>query len=216
MRTRVSALNSEDKGEANEMATTGVSRRDVLKTLAMGVAGGGVLQVIPMQAAELAHQMVHKEKAAAPAGKYSPKYFSARQYEAITWLCDSIIPKDEKSGGAVEAGAPEFIDLLTSENEEFQLALGGGLMWLDNHCIDQYEKIFMGCTPEQRKEILDLIAFRKNAKTDHSLSQGVAFFAFLRKMTCDGYYTSKIGIEELQYIGNVTRSEWPGCPPLPE
>ena len=75
----------------------------------------------------------------------------------------------------------------------------------------------MECTPEQRKEVLDLIAYRKNAKKDHSdCSQGVAFFAFLRKMTCDGFYTSKIGIEDLQYIGNVTRSEWPGCPPLPE
>ena len=198
------------------MATHGISRRDVLRTLAVGIAGGGVLQVIPLEAAEMAHQMVHKEKAAAPAGKYAPKYFTAKQYETIISLCDTIIPKDEKSGGAVEAGAPEFIDLLTSENEEYQLALGGGLMWLDNRCIDEYDKVFMECAPEQRKEILDLIAFRKNAKKDHSLSQGVAFFAFLRNMTCDGFYTSKIGIDDLQYIGNVTRSEWPGCPALPE
>jgi len=198
------------------MATTGISRRDVLRTLAMGVAGGGVLQVIPLEAAELAHQMVHKEKAAAAAGKYTPKYFTPKQYETIVSLCDTIIPKDEKSGGAVEAGAPEFIDLLTSENEEYQLQLGGGLMWLDTHCIDQYGKVFMECAPEQKKEILDLIAYRKNAKKDHSLSPGVAFFAFLRNLTCDGYYTSKIGIEDLQYIGNVTRSEWPGCPALPE
>ena len=198
------------------MTTHGISRRDVLRTLAVGVAGGSVLQVIPLEAAELAHQLVHKEKAAAPAGKYTPKYFTARQYEAILSLCDAIIPKDEKSAGALEAGAPEFIDLLTSENDEYQLALGGGLMWLDTHCIDQYGNVFMGCTPEQRKEILDLIAFRKNAKKDPGLSQGVAFFAFLRKMTCDGYYTSKIGIQDLQYIGNVTRSEWPGCPPLLE
>jgi gluconate 2-dehydrogenase gamma chain len=198
------------------MATTGISRRDVLRTLAVGMAGGSVLQVIPLEAAELAHQMVRKEKAAAPAGKYTPKYFTPKQYETIVSLCDTIIPKDEKSGGAVEAGAPEFIDLLTSENEEIQLALGGGLMWLDTHCIDQYGKAFMECAPEQKKEILDLIAYRKNAKKDHSLSQGVAFFAFLREMTCDGYYTSKIGIEDLQYIGNVTRSEWPGCPVLPE
>jgi len=198
------------------MTTQGITRRDVLKTLALGVAGGGVLQVIPLEAAELAHQTVHKEKAAAPAGKYTPKYFTPKQYETLTWLCDTIIPKDEKSGGALEAGAPEFIDLLTSENENFQLALGGGLMWLDTHCIDQYGKVFMECTPEQRKEILDLIAFRKNAKKDPVLSQGVAFFAFVRKMTCDGYYTSKIGIADLQYIGNVTRSEWPGCPSLPE
>jgi len=198
------------------MTTHGISRRDVLRTLAVGVAGGSVLQVIPLEAAELAHQLVHKEKAAAPAGKYTPKYFTARQYEAILSLCDAIVPKDEKSAGALEAGAPEFIDLLTSENDEYQLALGGGLMWLDTHCIDQYGKVFMECTPEQRREILDLIAFRKNAKKDPGLSQGVAFFAFLRQLTCDGYYTSKIGIQDLQYIGNVTRSEWPGCPPLPE
>jgi len=198
------------------MTTHGISRRDVLRTLAVGVAGGSVLQVIPLEAAELAHQLVRKEKAAAPAGKYTPKYFTAKQYEAILSLCDAIIPKDEKSAGALEAGAPEFIDLLTSENDEYQLALGGGLMWLDTHCIDQYGKVFMECAPEQRKEILDLIAFRKNAKKDPSLSQGVAFFAFLRNLTCDGYYTSKIGIQDLEYIGNVTRSEWPGCPPLPE
>ena len=197
------------------MATQGISRRDVLKTLMMGV-GGGVLQVIPLEAAELAHQMVHKEKAAAPAGKYTPIYFTAKQYEMISSLCDTIIPKDEKSGGALEAGAPEFIDLLTSENEDYQLALGGGLMWLDTRCVDQYGKVLMECAPEQKKEILDLIAFRKNAKKDPGLSQGVAFFAFLRKMTCDGYYTSKIGIADLQYIGNVTRSEWPGCPSLPD
>jgi len=198
------------------MTTHGISRRDVLRTLAVGMAGGSVLQVIPLEAAELAHQLVRKEKAAAPAGKYTPKYFTAKQYDAILSLCDAIIPKDEKSAGALEAGAPEFIDLLTSENDEYQLALGGGLMWLDTHCIDQYGKVFMECAPEQRKEILDLIAFRKNAKKDPSLSQGVAFFAFLRNLTCDGYYTSKIGIQDLQYIGNVTRSEWPGCPPLPE
>jgi gluconate 2-dehydrogenase subunit 3-like protein len=198
------------------MTPHGISRRDVLRTLAVGVAGGSVLQVIPLEAAELAHQLVHKEKAASPAGKYTPKYFTAKQYEAILSLCDAIIPKDEKSAGALEAGAPEFIDLLTSENDEYQLSLGGGLMWLDTHCIDQYGKVFMECMPEQRKEILDLIAFRKNAKKDPGLSQGVAFFAFLRQLTCDGYYTSKIGIQDLQYIGNVTRSEWPGCPPLPE
>lgn len=198
------------------MSIQGISRRDVLKTLAMSAAGGSVLQVIPLEAADLAHQMVRKEKAAAPAGKYAPKYFTAKQYETLTSLCDTIIPKDEKSGGAVEAGAPEFIDLLTSENVEFQGRLGGGLMWLDSYCIDHYEKTYMQCPPEQRKEVVDLIAYRKNAKATPELHQGVAFFAFLRGMTCDGFYTSKIGIEDLQYIGNVTRSEWPGCPALPE
>ncbi|HJZ64086.1 MAG TPA: gluconate 2-dehydrogenase subunit 3 family protein [Candidatus Acidoferrum sp.] len=194
---------------------SGITRRDVLRTLAAGAVGGSVLQVIPAEAAEYAHQSVRKEKAAAPAGKYTPKYFDAHQYETLTLLCDTIIPKDEKSGGAVEAGAPEFIDLLSSENEEFQLRLAGGLLWLDSHCADQYGKTYLGCVPEQRKETLDLIAFRKNAKRNPALRQGVAFFSLLRNMTCDGFYTSKIGIDDLQYIGNVSRGEWPGCPELP-
>lgn len=198
------------------MSENTISRRDVLRTLAAGAAGGSVLQVIPAKAAEFAHQAVQKEKSASPAGKYAPKYFSTHQYEMLTNLCDTIIPKDDKSGGAVEAGAPEFIDLITSENEQFQLSLGGGLQWLDSACIDRYSAAFLECTPEQRKEILDLIAFRKNAKQDATLRQGVAFFALLRRFTCDGFYTSKIGIADLQYIGNTSLREFPGCPPLPE
>jgi len=198
------------------MANESISRRDILRTLAFGAAAGSVLQVIPAQAAEYVHQIVRKEKAAAPAGGYTPKYFSAAQYAAILFLCDTIIPKDEKSGGAVEAGAPEFIDLLTSENPEFQLKLGGGLAWLDATCTDRYGHLFMECTADQKKEILDLIAYRKNAKKDPSLSQGVAFFAFLRAFTCDGFYTSKIGIADLGYIGNTSLREFPGCPTLLE
>ncbi len=197
------------------MSEHSVTRRDILRTLAVSAVGGSVLQVIPAKAAEFAHQAVRNEKSASPAGKYVPKYFSAHQYETLTWLCDAIIPKDEKSGGAVEAGAPEFIDLLTSENEEWQVALGGGLMWLDTFCADRYSSTFMECAPEKRKDVMDLIAFRKNEKQDLTLSQGVAFFAFLRKLTCDGFYTSKIGIEDLQYIGNTSLREFPGCPPLP-
>ncbi|HXY01532.1 MAG TPA: gluconate 2-dehydrogenase subunit 3 family protein [Candidatus Limnocylindrales bacterium] len=195
---------------------SGISRRDVLRNLAAGAAGGSVLQMIPAKAAELAHAMIQKEKASSPAGKYTPKYFSPHQYQTLLLLCDTIIPKDEVSGGAVEAGAPEFIDLLTSENEEFQGFLGGGLMWLDNFCADRFERSFLGCTPAQRKEVLDLIAYRKNAVTEPVLSQGVAFFAALRKMTCDGFYTSKIGIEDLKYIGNTALAEFPGCPEIPE
>ena len=198
------------------MGTQGLTRRDILRTLAVGAIGGSVLQVIPAEAAEYAHQMVRKEKAASPAGKYAPKYFSAHQYETLNALCDAVLPKDEKSGGAVEAGAPEFIDLLSSENPKYQLKLGGGLFWLDNFCSDRYERAYLDCTPEQRREVLDLIAFRKNAKQDPALSQGVAFFALLRNMTCDAFYTSKIGIADLQYIGNTTVHEFPGCPSMPD
>jgi hypothetical protein len=168
--------------------------------------------MIPAEAAAIAHESIQKEKSVSAAGKYAPKFFTASQYETLKSLCDTIIPKDDHSGGAVEAGAPEFIDLLTSENQEFQGKLGGGMMWLENFCNDRYGKPYLECTPEDRTRALDLIAFRKNAKTDARLAQGIAFFAFLRAMTCDAFYTSKIGIADLQYIGNTSLKEFPGCP----
>jgi gluconate 2-dehydrogenase gamma chain len=194
----------------------GITRRDVLRSLAAGAAGGSVLSVIPAQAAELAHKLIRQEKEGSPAGMYKPKFFPAHQYQMLLFLCDAILPKDEVSGGAVEAGAPEFIDLLTSENEEYQRILGGGLMWLDNLCSDRYGKTFLECSAEQQKQVLELIAYRKNAQADPTLSQGIVFFAKLRDMTCDGFYTSKIGIEDLKYIGNTSLSSFPGCPPIPE
>src|SRR6266513_2991919 len=192
-----------------------ISRRDVLRTLGMGAMAGSVLRVIPMQAAEYAHNMVQAEKASA-AGGYTPKFFSPHQYKILQALCETIIPAEDGTGGAIEAGAPEFIDLLTSENPEYQLKLGGGLFWLDGFCTDRHANIFVECTPEQKKGVLDLIAFRKNAKQDAALSQGVAFFSFLRRLTCDGFYTSKIGIADLGYIGNTSVREFPGCPPVPD
>ena len=193
-----------------------ISRRDVLKSLTAGLASGSVLRVIPAEAAEIAHKMVQKEKGSSPAGVYKPKFFSPHQYKTLQALCQAIVPADERSGGAMEAGAPEFIDLLTSENEDYQLKLGGGLMWLDAACVDRYGQNYLESTPGNQAEMLDRIAYRKNAKTDPGLSQGVEFFSFLRMMTVDGYFTSEIGIKDLGYVGNTYLKEFQGCPPVPE
>jgi len=192
------------------------TRRDILKSLSMTAVAGSVLRVIPLQAAEYAHRMVSSEKAAAKTGVYTPKFFSAHDYKTLQALCQTIIPADDQAGGAIEAGAPEFIDLITSENEKYQLALGGGLMWLDTTCADRYGKVYLDCTADQQKEILELIAYRKNAVQDPSLGPGVEFFSLLRKFTADGFFTSEIGIKYLGYIGNKYLMEFPGCPPVPE
>lgn len=194
---------------------TGVSRRSILKSLTMGAAATSVLRVIPLQAAEHAHRMIMAEKKAT-SGAYTPKYFDARGYKTLQALCETIFPADSDSGGGIEAGAPEFIDLLTSENKDYQAVLGGGIMWLDGTCIDRYGKVYLDCAPQQQKEILDKIAYRKHAVTDLTLSQGVEFFSFLRNMTADGFFTSEIGIKYLGYVGNTFLKEFPGCPPVPE
>ncbi|HEY4048974.1 MAG TPA: gluconate 2-dehydrogenase subunit 3 family protein [Acidobacteriaceae bacterium] len=192
-----------------------VSRRDVLKSLSVGAAATSVLRVIPLQAAEYAHSLIASEKAASKTAQYAPKFFPPTQYKTLRKLCETILPADADCGGALEAGAPEFIDLLTSENRQYQLTLGGGLMWLDSACTDRYGNAYLDCTAQQQTEMLDRIAYRKNIEQDPGLCQGVEFFAFLRNLTADGFFTSKIGIQYLGFIGNSFLTEFPGCPPVP-
>ncbi|HJT70574.1 MAG TPA: twin-arginine translocation signal domain-containing protein, partial [Terriglobales bacterium] len=70
--------------------TSNISRRDVLKSLAMSAAATSVLRVIPAQAAEHAHRMIAAEKAATKT--YAPKFFSAHDYKTLQGLCETIIP----------------------------------------------------------------------------------------------------------------------------
>lgn len=197
------------------MDMNSTSRRDILKLLGTGLAAGSVLQAIPLEAAEYAHRLIAEEKAANPNAQYAPKYFVAEQYKLLCALCGTILPADADSGGAVEAGAPEYIDLLTSENAEYQRTLGGGLIWLDSACSDRYGHAYLECTPQQQTEMLDLIAYRKNLERNPGASYGIEFFALLRKLTADGFFTSKIGIEYLGYVGNAFLLKFEGCPPVP-
>lgn len=189
-----------------------VTRRAILKSLTTGVVAGSVMRVIPLEAAQLTHHMIDAEK---ETGKYTPKFFDAHGYKTLQALCAAILPADAESGGAIEGGAPEFIDLLTSENAEYQEKLGGGVKWLDSTCMTRFGKAFLDCAPQQQTEILDLIAYRKNAKQDANLAPGIEFFAHLRNMTADGFFTSKIGIKYLGYKGNTYLVSFPGCPPVP-
>lgn len=191
-----------------------VTRRTILKSLSIGAVVGSVLRVIPLEAAEYAHSLIDSEKSGSES-VYTPKFFDARQYKTLQSLCETILPADADSGGAIEAGAPEFIDLLTSENTDYQKTLGDGLKWLDSTCTTRNGKTYLDSTLQQQKEVLDLIAYRKNAEQDESLTEPVEFFSFLRNFTADGFFTSKIGIKYLGYKGNTFLPEFPGCPPVP-
>ncbi|MBI4165379.1 MAG: gluconate 2-dehydrogenase subunit 3 family protein [Acidobacteria bacterium] len=196
--------------------TKSLSRRDILKSLAVAVPAGSVLDLIPLQAAEHAHKAVRQEKAASPTGEYKPKYFTAHEYETLRSLCQMIIPADAECGGAIEAGAPEFIDLITSENDQYQARLGGGLIWLDATCQQRFGKVYLRSLPLQQKEVLDLIAHRRNEAADPTMHTAIQFFSLLRNLAADGFFTSEIGIKYLGYIGNEFLDEFPGCPPVPE
>lgn len=166
-----------------------------------------LMAVLPGASAEL-----HGHEAPQETIRQAPLYFSVREYQMLRALCQLIIPPDGKTGGAVEAGAPEFIDLLTSENADYQRRLSGGLLWLDAACANRFDRLFSDCNAEQQHEILDAIAFRARAEKDPSLVPGIEFFSFLRDLVLDGFFTSAIGIEYLQFRGNRLLSSFPGCP----
>ena len=105
------------------MPTHSISRRDILKTLTMGAMAGSVLRVIPAQAAEYAHHMVAAEKGCVPAGVYAPKFSTPSNTKPFKLCARPSSPRTANPGGAKEAGAPEFIDLLTSENPDYELQL---------------------------------------------------------------------------------------------
>lgn len=171
------------------------------------------MRVIPAEAAELAHHMIEAEKVSG--GTYAPKFFDTASYKTLQALCETILPADADSGGAIEAGAPEFIDLLTSENTDYQSKLGGGLVWLESTCKARHSRAYLECSQEQQKEVLDVISYRKSAEDDQGLAQGVEFFSLLRNMTADGFFTSRVGIKYLGYKGNTYLTNFPGCPPVP-
>ena len=190
-----------------------IDRRTALRAFSLGPA---VSLLLPsMLSAQQAHHAIQKESAKTSKGEYVPRYFTAHPYATLRSLCASIIPAAAASGGALEARAPELIDLLASENEDYQTRLGGGLAWLDSTCHDRFQNDYLKCAPDQQKQILDLIAYRESASVAPNLSVGIAFFAFLRDLTVAGYFTSEVGMKYLGYKGNHFRSGFPGCPPLP-
>ncbi|MBX5495697.1 MAG: gluconate 2-dehydrogenase subunit 3 family protein [Bryobacteraceae bacterium] len=172
-----------------------VTRRDWLTALGAAMLSGG----ISAEAAQHVHQAVAEAKKPA-AGAYKPKVFTAHEYKTLQVLADLIIPADEVSKGAVEAGAPEFIDLLCSGNSQLALIYTGGLGWLDRESRKRFGSVFIEAKPEQQRALLDLLAYSRNAKPE--LAPGIHFFNWARRMVVDAFYTSPIGIADVGYKGN--------------
>jgi len=139
------------------------------------------------------------------------KFFTDDEMATITVLADIIIPKDEVSGNASEAGVPAFIEFIVKDMPGHQTPMRGGLRWLDIQCMKKYDKGFKDCSAQQQIEMVDLIAYPEKAKNKPELTQGVAFFNKMRDLTVTGFYTSKMGVKDLGYMGN-TPNQWNGVP----
>jgi len=142
---------------------------------------------------------------------YEPKNFTAHEWETVRLLVDLIIPKDGRSGSATDAGVPEFMDFMLGDDPDLQTPVRGGLAWLDHECVDRHGTTFVVCTDAERTAVLDDIAWPRKAKPAYA--PGVAFFNRFRDLTASGFFSSRMGVQDVHYIGNTVVAEWKGCPP---
>lgn len=140
---------------------------------------------------------------------YAPQFFDAAEFAAIDQLCELIIPKGE-SPGARDAGVAEFIDFMVASDPKLQWPFRYGLDWLETRSMDLHGSGFTKLSDTEQEALLRTIAYRKTCEpTD---GDGCAFFKLLRQYTVIGYYTSRIGMEELNNPGLRFYSESPACP----
>jgi hypothetical protein len=173
-----------------------MTRRDVLTRIAAAAMAGSP---VGLEAA----QHVHEAAAAAATtagGVYKPKGLTQHEFDTLKTLCEIVVP------GASKGGAAEFIDLLSSQNPEMSAIYTGGIAWLDEAMKRTVHTDFLTATAQQKTEMLDRIAYRKNRTPE--LAPGITFFNWARRMTVDAYYTSAAGMKEIGYSGNRAVKEF--------
>src|SRR5690625_1826044 len=95
-----------------------------------------------------------------------PDFFDSHEMVNIKVLADIIIPADEVSGSASDAGVPEFIGFIVKDMPQHQLPLRGGIKWLDRECLYRFEKPFVECSEEQQIEVVKDNAYPELALTE--------------------------------------------------
>jgi len=196
-----------------------MDRRKYLKTLAAGSVGAAALlqgcdpatkPATPVAAGSPEFTIDRTPAELAREKKLlSEKFFDDHEMKTIGILADIIIPKDEASGSATEAGVPAFIEFIVKDQPHYQTPLRGGIKWLDLQSMKRFDGDFASCTSAQQIEIVDDIAFPEKAKPE--FQQGVSFFNTMRDLTACGFFTSEIGIKDLGYMGNRP-NQWDGVP----
>ena len=196
----------------NPKPRASLKRRDMLKAMTAVPAALVTLSPGVATSAHAAPLSASASAAAQAGGAYKRKVFDEHEWKTVRVLSDIIIPADERSGSATDAGVPEFMDdWLDFKGGHLLAKIRGGLTWLDVECNRVFAHDFIDCSNAQQKQILDRIAFPKQAAPQDTA--GVAFFNALRDLVVSGFFSSSMGVKDLPYLGNQMLSEWNGCPP---
>jgi gluconate 2-dehydrogenase gamma chain len=193
-----------------------MDRRQALKLV--GLAGAGVLTgVLAPGCAPAATQQPTNPASGATVTEVAPApgFFTTRERRTVEVLVDDIIPRDHRSGSATDAKVPEFIEAMLGDTELAetpltQTEIRGGLAWLDTECRRRFTRAYADCDEGERHQVLDDIAFPEKARPE--MRYGAEFFIGMRNFTASGFYSSKMGYEDLRYMGNTFNPGYNGCP----
>ena len=188
------------------MAGQSLERREMLRILAMASVAA---QFPGFRRWAFACEHVRADSLQIKDAWYSPKFFTAAEYATVERLTEMIIPSDG-GAGAREAGVSEFVDFMVWSDPSLQYKFRFGLGWLDAHSERLHAKNFIGLGAEQQNEILRRLAYKKEFRDGEE--DGRMFFGLMREYTVMGFYTSRVGLEELDYPGLKFYSESPSCP----
>lgn len=195
-----------------------MDRRESIKSLLLGsVAAGLVLQGCAPDEMSTAMPEVNQtpfygrtpEEVLRDKKLHEDIFFNEHELSTIAVLCDIILPKNTSYGSATDVGVDEFIAFIVKDMTYQKTPLRGGIMWLDSFSNKSYNKEFIACSEKEQLNMCDQIAYPD--KTAPELIQGEKFFSSMRNLTMTGYFTSKVGIEDLGYKGN-TPNVWDGIP----
>jgi len=169
------------------------SRRELFKIV-------GTSLIVSPAFAQHIHNEVAAVKSLSQGPNYVPKKFTKHDFQTLRKLAEIIVP------GADQAGASEYIDLLSSHSPELAAIFNGGFAWLDNYMRKTYNADFLTAKPEQQTDLLDKLAYVKNSTPE--TAAGVPFFTWVRNMVVDAYYTSPAGVKDVGYMGNGAMSSF--------
>jgi hypothetical protein len=144
-------------------------------------------------------------------GQGTWRFFNEGELAIVRVLADMVIPRDEKSGSATDAGSLEYMDFVLSEaGDTTKQAWHDGLRWFDEECGRRFTKPFVQCDETQRGAVLDDIAFPGRARPE--LVAAAQFFNRVRDLTAAAFFSSRMGVEDLGYLGGVYVPTWEGAP----
>lgn len=169
-----------------------MQRRTAIKTITLGALAGAAATALKVAA------ILETPRLAWSAEDYSLRFFSAQENQLLDQLMEMIIPADAHSPGAHAAQVSLFADLMvaTSPDEVKQ----------------HWREGLRSIQAETQRHSLDAVLAFAAADEAHPQTLLQHFFASLKRMTVQGYYTSEIGIhQDLQYQGNTYLEAFEGC-----